>query len=120
MGVAVTAVEINAQLCAALHTSAEVRTADFLQCNGDLGQFDRIIMNPPFGNAADIQHITHALKMLRPGGRLVAICANGPRQNEKLKPLTEKQGGSWEPLPPDTFKDSGTSVNTVLLTIEAQ
>ena len=120
MGVAVTAVEINAQLCAALHTSAEVRTADFLQCNGDLGQFDRIIMNPPFGNAADIQHITHAIKMLRPGGRLVAICANGPRQNEKLKPLAENSGGSWEPLPPDTFKDSGTSVNAVLLTIEAQ
>jgi hypothetical protein len=38
-------------------------------------------LNPPFGNADDIKHIMHAWKMLKPGGRLVAICANGPRQN---------------------------------------
>jgi hypothetical protein len=34
----------------------------------------------------------HALKMLKPGGRLVAICANGPRQNDKLRPIVESRG----------------------------
>jgi len=72
-------------------------------------------MNPPFVNGQDIQHITHALHMLKPGGRLVAICANGPRQQEKLRPIVEQHGGRWESLPADTFKDSGTGVNTVLL-----
>jgi len=40
-------------------------------------------MNPPFENGADIKHIQHAMKMLKPGGRLVAICANGPRQQPR-------------------------------------
>jgi hypothetical protein len=52
------------------------------------------------------------------GGRLVAICADGPRQNATLKPLAEDSGGTWEPLPAGTFKEQGTGVNTVLLVIE--
>jgi hypothetical protein len=76
-------------------------------------------MNPPFADAQDIAHITHAMTMLKPGGRLVAICANGPRQNDKLKPLVEQAGEKWEPLPADTFRESGTGVNTVLLTLTA-
>jgi len=76
-------------------------------------------MNPPFINGSDIKHIEHALKFLKPGGRLVAICADGPRQNATLKPIAEDSGGFWEPLPAGTFKDQGTNVNTVLLTIEA-
>ena len=90
-----------------------------MECNGDLGTFDRIVMNPPFANADDIKHIMHALKMLKPGGRLVAICANGPRQNDKLRPIVEARGGIWEELPSDTFIGAGTSVRTVLLTLDA-
>lgn len=92
--------------------------ADFLECNGDLGKFDRVVMNPPFENGSDIKHIQHALTMLKPGGKLVAICANGPRQNDVLKPMVEENGGEWEVLPEDTFKSSGTGVRTVLLTME--
>lgn len=43
----------------------------------------------------------------------MAICANGPRQNAILHPLSTE----WEELPEGTF--SGTGVRTVLLTIEA-
>ncbi len=74
-------------------------------------------MNPPFANADDIRHITHALKMLKPGGRLVALCANGPRQQDKLRPIVESLGGSWEELPADTFSSAGTSVRTILLAV---
>jgi hypothetical protein len=90
----------------------------FLECNGDLGTFDRIVMNPPFANADDIKHTMHALKMLKPGGRLVAICANGPRQNDKLRPIVEACGGIWEELPSDIFISAGTSVRTVLLMLD--
>jgi len=72
-------------------------------------------MNPPFANAQDIEHIQHAFSLLKVRGRLVAICANGPRQNDRLRPFVEELGGTWEVLPADTFKASGTSVNTVLL-----
>ena len=81
--------------------------------------FDRIVMNPPFTNGDDIKHIMHALKMLKPGGRLAAICANGPRQNDKLRPLVEARGGIWEELSPDTFIGAGAGVRTVLLMLDA-
>lgn len=112
------AVEINPRLVELLAragaSGVRVHEADFLQCNGDLGTFDRILMNPPFANGDDIRHIMHARHMLKPGGRLVAICANGPRQNEQLKPLA----ASWEDLPDGTFKEQGTGVRTALLVIE--
>lgn len=115
------AVEINNALCRRLNTMPAVsRTieADFLDCDGVLGAFlfDRILMNPPFENGADIKHINHALTFLKPGGRLVAICANGPRQNEKLKPLADY----WEDLPENTFEEQGTKVRTALLVINKQ
>jgi protein-L-isoaspartate O-methyltransferase len=95
-----------------------VHYGDFLQCNGDLGKFDRILMNPPFERGDDIKHIQHAVTFLKPGGRLVAICANGPRQNATLKPQAEDSGGIYEPLPEGTFKEQGTGVNTALLIVE--
>lgn len=95
--------------------TVSVICADFLSCNGDLGTFDRILMNPPFANGQDIAHILHARTFLRPGGRLVALCAAGPRQEEKLQPLAS----SWEVIP-DAFREQGTGVRVALLTIEAE
>lgn len=115
-----TAIEINPRLCDSLRIAeegAEVINCDFLQYTPPAGKFDRVLMNPPFVNADDIKHIKHALGMLKPGGKLVAICANGPRQNEQLRPLVEQMGGEWEDLPPGTFEQSGTGVNTALLTL---
>ncbi|CAE6843320.1 DUF3560 domain-containing protein [Paraburkholderia aspalathi] len=119
--ISVTAVEINQTLSRTLATSysdIKVVCADFLTCGAELGMFDRIIINPPFANGQDIAHISHALDFLKPGGRLVAICANGPRQKEKLLPLVEARSGTWEELPEGTFVVSGTNVRTLLLTID--
>lgn len=112
-----TAVEIHQGLADKLATAfpdITTRCGDFLTCQ-DLGQFDRIIMNPPFINGADIAHIRHAMAMLKPGGRLVAICANGTRQRATLQPFA----AIWEDLPAGTFKDQGTNVNAALVVIEA-
>ncbi len=96
----VTAVEILHAAHAHLSRWADnLIHGDFLACNGNLGLFDRIVMNPPFKNGADIQHIQHAMTFLNPGGKLVALCANGPRQHAQLKPLSE----AWEELPEGTF-----------------
>ncbi len=114
--VSVVAVEHHAGLARALEQSGLANTvvcADFLQCTPDaLGLFDVVLMNPPFENGADIQHIWHAMRFLKPGGRLVAICAAGPRQHEQLKPLMD----TWEDLPDGTFAASGTQVRTALVT----
>lgn len=112
------AIEINSALAEGLRKrwpGVDVRCVDFLSLNGEFGKFDRIIMNPPFVNGEDIKHIEHARTMLRPGGRLVALCANGPRQQDKLKPIAD----SWEALPSGTFTEAGTGVNVALLVINA-
>lgn len=110
------AVEVNPKLAKRLDQYTEaIHCADFLTCNGNLGTFDRIVMNPPFANGQDIKHIEHARHFLKPGGRLVAICANGPRQQEALKPIASE----WHDLEPGTFASEGTNVNTALLIIEA-
>jgi predicted RNA methylase len=117
----VTAIEINHELCKVLRQSvpdATVIQADFLECN-NLGSFDKVVMNPPFANAADIEHVRHAFSMVRPGGLLVAICANGPRQQAAFAALIEEHGGSYDALPPGSFASSGTNVNAALLTLTA-
>lgn len=95
--------------------AAQLRQADFLLCGPRLiGQFDSIIMNPPFKNGTDIRHVKHAASLLNPGGRLVSIVANGPRQREKLKPIATE----WIDLPPRSFASEGTSVDTALIVID--
>jgi len=113
-------VEINAALVSRLQGQQyDVICADFLQCGSALGRFDRVLLNPPFEGAADILHVLHARQKLKAGGVLVAICADGPRQNTQLRPLVDACGGLWERLPADTFKQQGTGVRTVLLTLHA-
>lgn len=120
----ITAVEISEPLARALAATSGIAVVpgDFLaKTREDLGgPFDRIVMNPPFTRGADIQHVEHALRMIAPGGRLVAVVADGPKQHEKLQPQIEKLGGSWEPLPEGTFKAEGTSVRTVLIMVEVR
>lgn len=114
-GVPVWAVEINPQLAEALRDRwqwVSVINRDFLDCNGDLGTFDRILMNPPFDHGSDIKHIEHALGFLKPGGRLVGLCANGTRQREAFQPIAEH----WEDLPAGTFE--GTGVCAALFVIK--
>ncbi|MFA5266219.1 MAG: methyltransferase [Opitutaceae bacterium] len=96
-------------------SSINVRCCDFLTCGDELGRFDRIVMNPPFERGADIKHIEHALRFLRPGGRLVAICANGPRQRNRFLDAAEL----WIDLPSGTFKSAGTNVATAIVVIDA-
>lgn len=119
----VVAVEINAELARTIEGTVwadKVVCADFAALGADeLGGFDRIVMNPPFSNGADVAHIMHAMTMLNPGGRLVALCADGPRQREQLKPGIEEMGGTWETLPAGSFKESGTGVLVAMIVVDA-
>lgn len=91
-----------------------VTEGDFLELAPEIiGPMDAVCMNPPFKLGRDVQHIRHAREMLKPGGLLVALCYDGTRQNEKLRPECD----TWEPLPPNTFAAEGTRADVVLLTI---
>jgi predicted RNA methylase len=114
----VKAIEIDIDMAHALKNSdlaSEVICADFMAMDlVQLGRWARIIANPPFHGGADITHIRRMVQALASGGRLVAICANGPKQEAELKPLAT----TWEELPAGTFPD--TNVRTVLLTIDKE
>ena len=96
--------------------------SDFLE-SGDNGPYDRILMNPPFRKLADIDHVLHAYSCLKPGGRLVAIMGAGAFFNSQNKAKDFRswldcQGGEFYDLPEDSFKDSGTGVNSKIIIID--
>ena len=100
---------------------AVVTKADFLLVTPN-PVFDRVVMNPPFAKQADIKHVLHALKFLRPDGLLVSVMAAGVtfRDNkltQDFMALVRSRGGDIEALPDGAFKASGTMVNTVIVAI---
>ena len=108
-GGVVQCVEIDCQMAAYLTgLGFETANANFFRWLG--GSFDRVVMNPPFKNGVDRNHIRRAMDFLKIGGRLVSVCANGPKQREALIPLATR----WVELPPGSFKSEGTNVNTAI------
>jgi Methyltransferase small domain len=71
---------------------------------------DRVVMNPPFEQGQDIEHVRHAFDLLAPGGRLVAIMSEGPFFRSDAKSSTFREWLSTidseydTSLPDDTFK----------------
>jgi len=93
----------------------DLKQADFLTSSpAELGQFDGIIMNPPFQRGRDIKHIQHATDFLKPGGRLVGLCFNGVKQNKVLRPMVDR----WEVLEEGSFKSEGTGASVAMFTID--
>lgn len=114
----------NYEFLKSLSWLASVRQADFLEVEPDF-QVDRVLMNPPFSKQADIKHVLHALRFVKPDGLLVAVMASSVtfrtnRLTEEFRDLVNERNGRIESLPEGSFKTSGTGVNTVLVTIPGQ
>lgn len=114
-------IELNEQNVAALKEKGyDVQMGDFLETKEIV--VDKIIMNPPFTKQQDIDHILHAFSCLKDGGKLVSVVSESPffRTNHKSKMfrdfLTELDAEVIK-LPEATFKDSGTMVNTRMITV---
>lgn len=107
----------------ASHLYNKVTCADFLKVDPDPARlYDIVILNPPFDRERDIDHVMHALKFLKPDGRLVAIMSAGTEFRETKKAiafraLMESKGAEWNDLPPGSFAESGTYVNTGILAV---
>jgi predicted RNA methylase len=81
------------------------------------GDYDRIIMNPPFGDRRDAAHVQHAYDLLKPGGRVVAIMGEGvffgqDKRAQDFREWLERVGGTDEKLEEGTFNDPSLPVNT--------
>ena len=118
---AVVAYEIDekrAQTCTSRAAVAPYRD-DFLTVE-PRAEFDQVVMNPPFAKRADVKHVMHAMKFLRPGGRLVAIMSAGILfRTDALTTSLRDQLAHYEALPDDSFKASGTSVRTAVVVYTA-
>lgn len=84
--------------------------------------FDRVVMNPPFSGQRDIKHVLMAYNMLKSGGILVAIMSeNALYYNTELtkefKAFLKRHNGYVETVPPRSFKESGTTIETVIVKI---
>lgn len=85
--------------------------------------FDRVVMNPPFAKQADIAHVMHATKFLKPGGRLVSVMSptwqtRGTNVAQEFRAHLSALKAVVVDLPDGSFKDSGTGVNAVIVSFE--
>lgn len=125
----VVAVEIDEANVRDLRTNYDGRVtvvhADFLQWaeSGKAPLFEVVIMNPPFTKNADLRHVLAAYKVLAPGGRIVAITSTHylhaqEKEAVSFRHWVVKMGAKVEELPAGEFAESGTSVSTLMLTID--
>lgn len=98
---------------------------DFLEYRSD-DLFDAVVMNPPFSYdkhpLAYVEHIMHAWSMLKDNHVLTAIVPPGWK-HASTKQLLEFQKfvythGSSESLGAGAFRESGTTIETLLLSLE--
>lgn len=132
-GALVDYVEINLKLIQILGLKAvggkcSGKQMDFLEITPPTlegHKYDRVLMNPPFENGQDAEHVRHAYEFLKDGGRLVAIMGEGTfyRSDAKARGFMQwlyDVGGFCYKLPEGSFYSSfrPTGVNTRLVVID--
>lgn len=119
-GVTVEAAEVSGPLREILEAKGfDLIGHDFMELQ-PTPQYDRVVMNPPFLNDNGAAHVRHAFKMLKPGGRLVAVMGTGSRGKAEFEAWLDEVGGIAEPLPEGSFKSSfrPTGVATQVVVID--
>lgn len=97
--------------------------ADFLQYDNFNGQYNKVIMNPPFYNGQDALHIIKAFNGMKPGGTLVSIANENTLYRhtdtaKRFKLFLLENTTDIIPLEAGTFKESGTMINTYILKVK--
>jgi SAM-dependent methyltransferase len=113
--------EINPRLADILRKKRyRLRSSNFYDLTE---KFDRIVMNPPFENLQDVEHVTVCYeRLLKPGGRLVAVMSPAftfrkEAKAAKFRELLKELYVTPVDNPEGSFKQSGTNVHskTVIL-----
>lgn len=121
-----TTIETNYSLRELLHLKGHKvsEDTDFLE---HTEKYDKIVMNPPFENLQDIDHVKHAYSLLEPGGKMVSVMGEGPffRKDKKAVEFREwldEVGAEVEKLPEKSFQTKEairqTGVSTRIVTIK--
>lgn len=127
LGAKVSCVETQDKLARELNEAGfYCLAADFLTVNVDYFlPFDAVVMNPPFEGGQECEHVMHALKFVKPGGRLVSVMSNAVtfRKDKPYRAFRELvtcmgKRAKINELPDGTFKESGTDVRAVIVTLD--
>jgi len=122
----ITAVEVDSGRASQItHDSrVEVRCANFLGMTAT-PSYDVVVMNPPFYGTHWMQHVVHAFDFLKDGGQLIAILPISAdlgmsKKHKAFRAWAKKHSrgyGLFLDLPAESFAESGTRVNTLVLKI---
>jgi phospholipid N-methyltransferase len=119
------AVEINykrAKFLEETFADLEVHCDDFMSWLVEEYEFDQIYMNPPFENNQDIKHIMNAFAYLNLGGQLISVMSPhaffaDDAVSHRFRNFLIGKKYKVIDLPANSFKLSGTMVNTKLIMI---
>ena len=122
----ITAVEIWESNVDALikDNNSQVYFSDFLKISPEkIGLFDKIVANPPFSKNQDIDHIRHMFEFLKPGGTMVSVSSSSwfhgsQKKQKEFKGWLESKGAVLKFLKNQEFKESGTNIDTIIITLK--
>lgn len=95
---------------------------DFLEVTPE-EKYNVIVMNPPFSE--ELEHIKHAFEFLKDGGYLVSVSSgtflyrNDDKHKKFLEWFKERDGSTYK-LEKQSFKESGTLTNAILIFLEKE
>lgn len=112
-------IEQSATLCTILRAKGynAPRPEDFLTWAQRGGEFDAVVMNPPFEKRQDAEHIRAAYDLLKPGGTLAAVCGAGvffgsDKKAQAFREWLDEVAADVEDLPEGSFQGTGEIVQT--------
>lgn len=134
VNIQVDAIEIDADRAAILsrsvqrHQTCKVFQQNFLTNTLPESHYDYVLMNPPFEGTHWMDHVTKAWDHVKPGGKLIAILPVTAELGESKRHVAFRDWADnaigrsrynrlFTDLPPGSFRESGTNVNTVYLTM---
>lgn len=84
--------------------------------------YDRIVANPPFTKNQDIDHILKMYSVLKPGGIMVTLSSpswqyGSQKKQVEFKKWLKEVNAYLQDIPEGAFKESGTSIRTILIKI---
>lgn len=100
---------------------ALIQGTDFLKCDSK-DYYDIILANPPFTKNQDIDHIRKMFEVCKPGGTIVTLSSpswtfGSQRKQIEFREWLDSLGAEQIEIDLGEFKESGTTIKTVMLII---
>tara|TARA_Y100001956_G_scaffold78641_1_gene90683 strand:+ start:3536 stop:5203 length:1668 start_codon:yes stop_codon:yes gene_type:complete len=89
----------------------KVDNADFLEWAKSAGNYDRIVMNPPYTDSQAKEHVQAAAELLKHNGKLVAILPASLKNTTLVDGLQHE----WSEVIDNAFVATGTNVSVIML-----